>query len=140
MEFELINPSDPYTFMASSNEVAALTVFLIGSAYGANAKDDSFEVPITMFGGGAEWYQEQFGHSTDDGLTENKEEVTKALEESMMYGGFEDRNRYQAALNAIDDDEKREKFIAEWQDGRSSLNDIGNYCHALAKKLLKTDY
>ena len=125
MEFELINPSDPYTFIASSNEVAALTVF---------------EVPTTMSGGGAEWYQEQFGHSTDDGLTENKEEVTKALEESMMYGGFEDRNRYQAALNAIDDDEKREKFIAEWQDGRSSLNDIGNYCHALAKKLLKTDY
>lgn len=68
MEFELINPSYPYTFIASSNEVAALAVFLIGSAYGVKAKDDSFEVPITMFGGGAEWYQEQFGHSADDGL------------------------------------------------------------------------
>lgn len=138
MEFELINPSDPYTFIASSNEVAALTVFLIGSAYGAKAKDDSFEVPITMFGGGAEWYQEQFGHSADDGLAQNKSEVAKALE-SMMYGGFEDRKRYQAALSAIDDEEKREKFISEWKDGRSSLNDIGNYAHALAKKLLKTD-
>lgn len=138
MEFELINPSDPYTFIASSNEVAALTVFLIGSTYGAMAKDNSFEVPITMFGGGAEWYQEQFGHSADDGLAENKAEVAKALE-SMVYGRFEDRKRYQSALNAIDDDEKREKFIEEWQDGRSSLNDIGNYCHALSKKLLKTD-
>lgn len=138
MEFELINPSDPYTFIASSNEVAALTVFIIGSEYGAKAKDGSFEVPITMFGGGAKWYQEQFGHSADDGLAQNKLEVAKALE-SMMYGGFEDRKRYQAALNAIDDDEKREKFIAEWQDGRSSLNDIGNYAHALAKKLSKTD-
>ncbi|MCI8378683.1 MAG: hypothetical protein HFH72_09220 [Lachnospiraceae bacterium] len=138
MEFELINPSDPYIFIASSNEVAALTVFLIGSAYGAKAKDDSFEVPITMFGGADEWYQEQFGHSADNGLSENKEEVAKALD-SMMYGHFQDRKMYQAALNAIDDDEKREKFIAEWQDGRSSLNDIRNYCHALAKKLLKTD-
>lgn len=138
MEFELINPSDPYTFIASSNEVAAITVFLIGSAYGAKAKDNSFEVPITMFGGGAEWYREQFGHSADGGLSENKEEVAKALE-SMMYGGFEDRKRYQAALNAIDDDEKREKFIAEWQDGKSSLNDIGNYAYALAKKLSKID-
>lgn len=138
MEFELINPSDPYTFIASSNEVAALTVLLISSAYGAKAKDDSFEVPITMFGGGAEWYQEQFGHSANDGLSENKAEVAKALD-SMMYGRFQDRKMYQAALNAIDDEEKRQKFIAEWQDGRSSLNDIGNYCHSLAKKLLKTD-
>lgn len=138
MEFELINPSDPYTFIASSNEVAALTVFLVGSAYGAKAKDDSFEVPITMFGSGAEWYQEQFGRSADDGLAENKEEVAKSLE-SMMYGEFEDRKRYQAALNAIEDEEKREKFISEWQDGRSSLNDIGDYAHALANKLLKTN-
>lgn len=138
MEFELINPSDPYTFIATCNEVAALTVFLISSAYGAKAKDDSFEVPITLFGGGAEWYQEQFGHSANVGLQENKEEVAKALD-SIMYGHFEDRKMYQAALNAIDDNTKREKFIAEWQDNRSSLNDIGNYAHELAKKLLKND-
>lgn len=134
MEYELINPSDPYTFTASSNEVAALVVFLLSTSYGAKAKDNSFEVPIFMFGGVAEWYQEKFKHSIDDGLSKNKEEVAKALE-SFMYGGFEDRKRYQAALNAIDDDKKREDFIAEWQDGRSSLNDIGNYAHALAKKL-----
>lgn len=84
MEFELINPSDPYTFIASSNEVAALTVFLIGSAYGAKSKDGSFEVPITMFGGGAEWYQEQFGHSANAGLSENKEEVTRALNKTLI--------------------------------------------------------
>lgn len=134
MEYELINPSDPYTFMASSNEVAALTVFFISTAYGAKAKDKSFEVPIFIFGGSAEWYQEEFGHSPDDGLSENKEEVANALE-SVMYGHFEDRKRYQAALKAIDDERKKEKFIAEWQDGISSLNDIGNYAYTLAKKL-----
>lgn len=134
MEYELINPSDPYTFMASSNEVAVLAVFLISASYGAKAKDGSFEVPITMFGGGAEWYQEQFGHSADDGLSENREEVAKALE-SFMLGDFQDRKMYQSALNAIDDDKKREEFIAEWQDGRSSLNDIGNRAHKLARIL-----
>lgn len=133
MEYELINPSDPYTFIASSNEVAALVVFLLSTSYGAKAKDGSFEVPIFMFGGAAEWYQEKFGHSTDVGLSENKEEVANALE-SMMYGSFKDRKRYQSALKAIDKDKKREEFIAEWQDGRSSLNDIGNYAHELAKK------
>jgi len=134
MEYELINPSDPYTFMASSNEVAVLAVFLISASYGAQAKDGSFEVPITMFGGGAEWYQEQFGHSADDGLSENREEVAKALE-SFMLGDFQDRKMYQSALKAIDDDKKREEFIAEWQDGRSSLNDIGNCAHKLARIL-----
>ena len=134
MEYELINPSDPYTFIASSNEVAALTVFCLSTGYGAKAKDESFEVPIFMFGGDAKWYHEQFGQSPAYGVSKNRIEVANALE-SFMYGGFEDRKRYQAALKAIDDDKKREDFIAEWQDGRSSLNDIGNYAHALAKKL-----
>lgn len=134
MEFVLINPSDPYTFIANSNEAAALTVFLLGSAYGAKAKDGSFEVPITMFGGGAEWYEEQFHRSPDDGFLENKAEVAEALE-SMMLGSFEDRRRYQAALTAIDDEKKRERFISEWQDGRSSLNDIGSRAHMLSRKL-----
>lgn len=134
MEYELINPSDPYTFIASSNEIAALTVFCLSTNYGAKAKDGSFEVPVFIFGGSAEWYEEQFGHSIDFKLDENREELANALG-SFMYGGFEDRKRYQSALKAIDDDKKREEFIAEWQDGRSSLNDIGNYAHELAKKL-----
>lgn len=136
MEYELINPSDPYTFIASSNEVAALTVFCLSTSYAAKAKDESFEVPITMLGGGEEWYQEQFGRTPDAGLLENKGEVVKALA-SMMYGSFRDRKMYQSALKAIDDDKKREQFIAEWQDGRSSLNDIGSYAHGLAKKIGK---
>lgn len=32
---------------------------------------------------------------------------------------------------------KKERFIAEWQDGRSSLNDIGTYAHELGKKFLE---
>lgn len=64
----------------------------------------------------------------------DKKEVSDALK-SMMLGHFEDRWRYEAALSAITEPDKREKFIADWQDGCSSLNDIGSYCHKLAEKL-----
>lgn len=41
IEYELINPSDPYTFLAKTKESAALTVFLLGTMYGASPKDDN---------------------------------------------------------------------------------------------------
>ena len=50
-----------------------------------------------------------------------------------MLGGFEDRRRYSAALEAITDEEKRKRFIEQWQDGRSSLNDIGTRAHKIAE-------
>ncbi len=134
MEYELKNPSDPYTFLAADFEVATLTVFSISTLYGAEAKEGGESVPIFLFGGAREWYIEQFGRTPDEGKEAKKEELATALS-SMMYGGFEDRRRYEAALTAITDPEKREKFITEWQDGHSSLNDIGTYCHELAKRL-----
>lgn len=36
MEYELINPSDPYTFIAEDFETTALVVLVFGVAYGAN--------------------------------------------------------------------------------------------------------
>ena len=33
--------------------------------------------------------------------------------------------------------DKKEKFIQEWQDGRSSINDIGTYAHKLGKKMME---
>jgi len=134
VEYELKNPSDPYTFLAADFEVATLTVFSISTLYGAEAKEGGESVPIFLFGGAREWYIEQFGRTPDEGKEAKKEELATALS-SMMYGGFEDRRRYEAALTAITDPEKREKFITEWQDGHSSLNDIGTYCHELAKRL-----
>lgn len=134
MEYELINPSDPYTFIATDLEVAALVVFSISTLYGAEPKEGDGDVPVFIFGGAAEWYQETFERTPDDGMEARKIEVSEALA-SFMYGHFEDRRRYEAALQAITNQEKKEEFIAAWQDGRSSLNDIGTYAHMLAKKL-----
>ena len=134
MEYDLINPSDPYTFIADDLETAALVVLIFGTAYGAKPKNGGEEVPIFLLGGALEWYQKHFGRTPDDGLIAKKKEVADAME-SMMLGYFQDRERYEAALAAITDPQKKAKFMKTWQDGCSSLNNIGQAAHSLAKKL-----
>lgn len=138
VEFELINPSDPYTFIADDLETAALVVFAISPAYGAKTKEGELAVPTFIFGGADEWYAEQFGRSVIDGFEAKKKQLAEALS-SMMLGHFEDRRRYEAALAAITEPDKREKFIAEWQDECSSLNDIGTRCHKLAEAITRQE-
>lgn len=135
MQYELINPSDPYTFYAENKEVAALTVFCLSTMYGAQSQDGNESIPVFILGGSKEWYEGEFHRTPDEGLQAERENVAKALL-SFMYGHFEDRRRYEAAINAITDAEKKEHFIREWQDGRSSMNDIGTYAHSLGKRFL----
>lgn len=134
MQYELDNPSDPYTFIAENREIAALTVFLLGTAFGATPQNGGDNVPVFIFGGAAEWYKETFSRTPDEGMTALEPGVSAALA-SFMLGHFEDRRRYEAALNAITDDDKRKVFIDEWQDGRTSLNNIGGYAHQLAERI-----
>ena len=117
MEYELINPSDGYTFIAKDLEVAALTVFLLGAAYGAQEKNGNIVVPIFLFGGDpVDWYQKLFNRTPDEGLVERRLDVSESLA-SMMLGSFEDRRRYEAALEAITDDKKKRRIyckMARW--------------------------
>lgn len=133
-EYELINPSDPYTFIAEDFETAALVVFSLSTMYGAKSKDGNKNVPVFVLDGAEKWYYEHFGRSVEEGLKVKMMALAEALS-SMMLGTFEDRRRYNVALEAITDTAKKEKFIKEWQDGHGSLNDIGSYAHKLAKKL-----
>lgn len=135
MEYKLINPSDPYTFIAEDLEVAALTVFSLTTLFGAKPKDSGAEeVPVFMFGGAEDWYTEHFGRAVKEGMQAKRAAVADALA-SMMFGDFEDRRRYDCALKAITEPEARERFIREWQDGHSSMNDIGSAAHRNAKIL-----
>ena len=61
MQYELINPSDPYTFVADNKEIAALTVFALSTMYGAKSEDGSEEIPLLFLGGSKDWYRESFG-------------------------------------------------------------------------------
>lgn len=136
-EWNLKNPHDPYTFLAGDLEVATLVVFLLGIGYGAEEKDGDGSVPIFIFAGVEEserWYMEHFNRKPEEGFEARKQEVADALA-TMMYGYFDDRQRYEEALEAITDAEKRDEFIEKWQDSCSSMTNIGAFCHRLAQKL-----
>lgn len=134
MVYKLVNPSDPYTFKADSYEIAALTVLCMGTQYGATPQKDRESIPVFLFTDAEEWYKENFNRSIEDGLKANHKEVAEALL-SMLYGGFEERDTYEMALESITDAEKEKVFKEKWHDRHSSLNDIGSYAHKMAEVL-----
>lgn len=134
MIYKLVNPSDPYTFKADTYEIAALTVLCMGTMYGATPKTGEENVPVFLFTDAEEWYKDNFGKSIEEGIKANRENVADALL-SMLYGGFEERDTYEMALESITDTEKEKDFKAKWHDHHGSLNDIGSYAHKMAEIL-----
>lgn len=134
MIYKLVNPSDSYTFKTDTYEIAALTVLCMGTQYGATPKTGDEAVPVFLFTDAEEWYKENFNHSIEDGLKANREIVADALS-SMLYGGFEERETYEMALESITDAEKEKVFKEKWHDRHSSLNDIGSYAYKMAEIL-----
>lgn len=136
MIYRLINPSDEYTFEAKDRETAALTVFLLGTQYGATDKSDSEDknVPVFLLGGAREWYEETFGRTPDEGFEELKEFVSDALN-SFVLGGFYDRDVYDRAYLGMKDLESWERFKETWNERRTSLNNIGEYAQAMGKRI-----
>jgi len=133
--YSFVNPSDPYTFVAEDYETAALTVLVFGTAYGATPKDDSGErVPVLLFDNADMWYKDTFGRTIEEGFEAKRDLVTDALL-SFVLGDFTDRHRYESALNAITEPEKREQFKREWQASLSSMNNIGGHAHELGQRL-----
>ena len=137
--YELINPSDAYTFFASSPEVAAVAAWHLSGMYGARCMDDPkgesygpaiFGEPakFTEKTGGIEKFLEE-GH---------EEEIVRALE-SFVIGtrNREDRDQYEATIKAL-----RPEAVADWKAAwddkhRSSLNNIGAYAASLAVAIRK---
>ena len=136
--YNLINPSDPYTFRAEDQETAALAVFCLGPAYGAEnlSGTGSGDVPVLLFSDPKVWYQEQFGRTPDEGLEAKKPAVIRALK-SFILGNERDRKRYEAAMACIREPERREVFGREWRDGRTSMNNIGLRAEKMAEALEK---
>lgn len=113
MQFEIINPSDPYTMTACDLEVAAVAVCLLGSGrYGLRGlgADSQARVPVFLLGGSDEWFMESFG--------DNYETVaTRCLED-----------RSAALISAFES-------VTLGQSERSSINDIGGRARQLAQTL-----
>lgn len=115
MKFNLINPSDPYTFEADDLEVAAVMVCLLGDgkyladALGEDA-DKGNNVPAFLFGGHDEWFVSKFGMNYADTaehcLQHRVDDLARAFESVQLQLGSE---------------------------RRSSMNDIGARARALAQ-------
>lgn len=132
MVLELINPSDPYTFIADDEKTAALAVLCISSAYGAQNEDGDVIVPIAIFN--PDWFEEKFGETAENALMREKHATALALQ-SFVYGGFSDRRKYEAAMEAINDECKRQEFSQKWHMEITSLNNIREKALKLANAL-----
>lgn len=132
MLYELVNPSDPYVFQADSFPVAVTTAWLISSMYEAKPEDgdDYFGIPAFMEDPAKE-YKEQFGDSIEDFINKHNAEIVDALQ-SLVLGGFKDYRQYLLAVEMIDDPEKLMAFRERWNDGRSSINNIGKCAEKIA--------
>lgn len=135
MVYKLINPSDPYTFIAENQEVAALTVFLLSTMCGAKSQDGTMDVPV-LFSNAYEWYVENFNRTPEEGIAENTQLLADSLD-SFLYGGFGDRKTFEAAYELMESEEKRREYRSIWNDKRTSLSNFCETAYSLAKVLRK---
>ena len=148
MLYEIVNPSDPYTILAESLDVAFVACLFLGNGHYAfdPLQEGGVKIPLFLFGGteGREaWCQEHLHEPFEAVLKRVTTEPLKVAElatcfESCLIGRFEERETYQAGLDLIDDPENRVAWRVRWHDTRrSSLNDIGNRAHEMAVRLRK---
>ena len=134
--YEIINPSDPYTFRASDDKVAEAVVLILGEGkYACRRCSDGEDIgAMIAFIGKADaekYIEENFGN-LGQWLKAHRDEITEAME-SVLCMGVGQRYTYESALELIEGDEKKKKYRDDVHDKlRSSMNDIGGYAWKLA--------
>lgn len=136
MIYEVINPSDPVTFTADDDNVAAIAVLVLGKgAFGCIKEGGTRVLPVLHFGGFNEWHAE-FTKAQDCTLNtyirKNRARLADVLETTAVCG-IDDRKALDAAIG--DGPAKageRAAALERWNETkRTSLNNI---C-AAARKL-----
>lgn len=131
--YDLINPSDPCTLVATDDMVAVMAALFIGEGqYGV--KDEKGEYVVGMFlGGGAEkWFKEKTGKTFSEFVEERWQEIADCLDSTAVVK-VKDRADYDAQLEKIEDEAERRKFKEEWDyKHRSSLNKLALYAYQCA--------
>ena len=130
--YELINPSDPYTFEAPNIEVAGAAVVLLSTNFGAVRVGDDVDERTPMLFGWDDWLAER-GIDTD-WVDDRAEEIADALD-SFLIGSLSAR---QDVLDMLDElpEENRQSWRDRRQDRhRSSMNQIGEAAYQTAMSL-----
>lgn len=130
--YELINPSDDYTFRAPSLEVAGACAVLLSSGFGARCLDGDSEETTPILFGWNEWLQDRGMNKA--WFDAHVQQIADAFD-SFLIGGQNEREDVESMLALLDDD-KRERWRADRQDRhRSSINQIGERAYDYAKNL-----
>lgn len=125
--YELINPSDRYTFRAPNIEIAAVVVLQLSSSFGASEVGGNESTPVLF--GWEDWLKE---HGIDEHFCDDKlPEIADALD-SFLIGDPNERSDVESMLAELPE-EKREAWRAKRQDRhRSSMNQIGEAAYRYA--------
>ena len=130
--FELVNPSDYYTFRCSNRNIAILAALLLSPNYVVKSHNNEWSGPLFSFGGLDQWIQDTFSCKLEKAFKQYAAELAAALE-TLIIGNRAD---FDSAVAAIDDPDKRRKFVEQWKDRhQSSCNDIGGKAVDIACKL-----
>jgi hypothetical protein len=138
--WELINPSDPYTFRAPDVRVAGMAAFIMSHAYGAKRVGGGECSPMIL--GWDEWAAE---HGIDEQwIDSHAHELAEAFE-SFLIGPVEDREVIESIIREMQSASEIRKWKLERQDKlRSSFSAIGeaaylagDHFREVAKKLAR---
>lgn len=138
--WELINPSDPYTFRARSTQAATVAMlFLSHLACGGKPVDPACgleRTPMCPFGLTEEGMRRVLADEgisdLDEWLKEHREEVAEVLE-SVEIGRPEEQEELAEATSLMSPEDAAE-YRAKWRDKRrSSMNNIGARAQRLAE-------
>jgi len=144
--YEIVSPSDMYTFQAETFGIAVAAMLMVGEGkigatpIGPGVPEDAPSGPIFLMDEKQldEWFKEKVGFPLEElskFVGDNALKIASALE-SVVIGDQRDRELYIATLNDIEDEDKRKAFKVRWHDKkRSSINDIGKFCWAAGKGL-----
>lgn len=130
--YELINPSDPYTFKAPNIEIAGLCAVLLSTSFGATQVDppnpDNERTPVLF--GWNEWLKDR---GINEQFIENHLfEISEAFD-SFLIGDINKRRDVEEML-ALIPAEKQEEWKANRQERhRTSMNRIGEAAMRNAK-------
>jgi len=144
--YEIINPSDPYTFKADDERIAKAVAIILGEgAYGlknTGTGDDLSDSTLLLFRdekGIHKALEDTFGDGgLENFIKANKVAMADAFN-SVLCMNNGDRSRYEDAVASLEPDKRQEYRDKVHDKRRSSMNDIGGLAWNIAKNLRKQE-
>jgi hypothetical protein len=141
MLYEIINPSDPYTFNADDVAIARFVVLALGSGQYDGEDEQGNSIGAMMLFMDEDETKAKLneffgGHGLAVFRDQHREEIIAALESVMIYNRSE-RAAYDEAVKIMTPDQVAEYRLKVHDKNRSSLNDIGSRAWKYAADLRK---